>query len=183
MRIIGGKYGGIQLNQPHFEPTRPTTDIAKEALFNMIDNYFNFDNITFLDLFGGTGSISYEFASRGTIDITTVEQFNKCIDFIRKTSESLKLEGHKIMAMDVFQFIEQNNRSYDIIFAGPPYKMPRLRELPDIILEKQMIAGEGWFILEHDPNYNFDTHPHLWKRKKYGQTNFSIFINKKSEAI
>ena len=182
MRIIGGKHGGVFLNQPFFEPTRPTTDLAKEALFNMIDNYFNFENITFLDLFGGSGSISYEFGSRGTNDITTVEIYPKCLDFIRKTSTILKLEQHKIVPMDVFQFIENSKQSYDIIFAGPPYKMSRLKELPDLIIEKKMIQDEGWFILEHDPNYNFDKHPHFWKRKKYGQTNFSIFINKKSEV-
>lgn len=177
MRIIGGIHKGYNLKQPKLDPTRPTTDIAKEALFSIIDNYFNFDNIRFLDLFGGTGSISYEFASRGCNDITTVELFPKAVNFIKETSTKLKFEGHKILHMDVFQFIENTNESFDLIFAGPPYKMPFLDTLPDLVIQKGLIEGEGWFILEHDPKYNFDNHPNLWRRKNYGQTNFSIFTN------
>jgi 16S rRNA (guanine(966)-N(2))-methyltransferase RsmD len=177
MRIIAGKYKGYVLKQPRLEPTRPTTNIAKEALFSIIDNYFNFDNIRFLDLFGGTGSITYEFASRGCNDITTVELHQQAIQFIRQTSEKLKMEGHRVLQMDVFEFINNTNEQFDIIFAGPPYKMPFLDTLPDVILQNQIIEGQGWFILEHDPKYNFDDHPHLWRRKNYGQTNFSIFVN------
>lgn len=178
MRIIAGKHSGYQLKQPKLEPTRPTTDIAKEALFSTIDNYFNFENIRFLDLFGGTGNISYEFASRGCEDITTVEIYPKAIQFIKNTSEKLQLEGHKILQMDVFQYIANSSEKFDVIFAGPPYKMPLLDTLPERVIERGLIDGEGWFILEHDPNYNFDKHPNLWRRRNYGQTNFSIFINK-----
>ncbi|MBK7958998.1 MAG: RsmD family RNA methyltransferase [Bacteroidetes bacterium] len=178
MRIIAGKHAGYKLNQPFFEPTRPTTDMAKEALFSIIDNYFNFENIKLLDLFGGTGNISYEFSSRGCEDITTVELHTKCVDFIKQTSEKLALPNHKILQMDVFQFLHSCHDTFDIIFAGPPYKMPNLATLPDIIIERKLIEGQGWFILEHDPNYNFDQHPNLWRRRHYGQTNFSIFVNK-----
>jgi 16S rRNA (guanine966-N2)-methyltransferase len=177
MRIIAGKHAGYVLKQPFFEPTRPTTDIAKEALFSVIDNYYNFENIKFLDLFGGTGNISYEFASRGCVDITTVELHTQCVEFIQKTSAKLELENHKIMQMDVFQYINNCRESYDVIFAGPPYKLTNLASIPDIIIERKLIEGLGWFVLEHDPHYNFDDHPHLWKRRKYGQTNFSIFVN------
>lgn len=177
MRIIGGLHKGYVLKQPKLEPTRPTTNIAKEALFSIIDNYFNFDNIKVLDLFGGTGSISYEFGSRGCTDITTVELHHEAIKFIEKTSEKLKLEGHKIIQLNVLDYIENCRESYDIIFAGPPYKMPEIPTLPDRILKRGMIEGKGWFILEHDPKYNFDHHPNLWKRRNYGQTNFSIFVN------
>ena len=114
-----------------------------------------------MDLFGGTGSISYEFASRGCTDITTVELFPKAVSFIKETSAKLKFEGHKILHMDVFQFIENTNESFDVIFAGPPYKMPFLDTLPDLVIQKGLIEGEGWFILEHDPKYNFDNHPNL----------------------
>jgi 16S rRNA (guanine(966)-N(2))-methyltransferase RsmD len=178
MRIIGGKHSGYNLRQPKLDPTRPTTDIAKEALFSSIDNYFNFENIKVLDLFGGTGSISYEFASRGCSDLTTVEIFPKAVEFIRHTSQKLALEGHKILQMDVMQYIVNCHESYDVIFAGPPYKMPLLDTIPDLVIHHQLIDGQGWFILEHDPKYNFDKHPNLWKRRNYGQTNFSIFVNK-----
>jgi 16S rRNA G966 N2-methylase RsmD len=99
------------------------------------------------------------------------------VRFIKETSAKLKFEGHKILHMDVFQFIENTNESFDVIFAGPPYKMPFLDTLPDLVIQKGLIEGEGWFILEHDPKYNFDNHPNLWRRKNYGQTNFSIFTN------
>lgn len=182
MRIIGGIHKGYKLNQPMLEPTRPTTDLAKEALFNILDNYFNFDNIRFLDLFGGTGNISLEFGSRGCTDITTVELNTEAIKFINKTSEKLGFTGHRILQMDVFDYIENCRESFDVIFAGPPYKLPNLAMIPDLIIQKGMIEGEGWFILEHDPKYNFDTHPNLWKRRNYGQTNFSIFTNARNEG-
>jgi 16S rRNA (guanine966-N2)-methyltransferase len=178
MRIIGGIHKGYILKQPKLEPTRPTTNIAKEALFSIIDNYFNFDNIKVLDLFGGTGSISYEFGSRGTENITTVELDTHAIKFIQKTSEKLNLVGHKILQMNVLDYIENCREEYDVIFAGPPYKMPEIPLIPDKIIERGLIEGEGWFIMEHDPKHNFDRHPHLWTRRNYGQTNFSIFVNK-----
>lgn len=177
MRIVAGKHKGYVLKQPRLEPTRPTTNIAKEALFSIIDTYYHFENIRILDLFGGTGSISYEFASRGCKDITTVELDSQAIQFIKKTSEKLEIEGHQILQLNVLDYIMNCRQSFDIIFAGPPYKMPEIPTLPDRILERQMIEGQGWFILEHDPKYNFDKHPHLWRRRNYGQTNFSIFTN------
>jgi len=177
MRIISGKHKGYRLNQPHFEPTRPTTDFAKEALFNVINNNFNFDNIRVLDLFAGTGAISYEFASRGCEDLTSVELHRKCVEFIKKTSEHLKFEGHKILQMDVFSFIETSRQKFDLIFAGPPYPLPNLSTLPDVVFEHQLVEGLGWFILEHNPKYGFEDHPHFWKKRQYGTTIFSIFVN------
>ena len=177
MRIISGKHKGYRLNQPHFDPTRPTTDFAKEALFNVINNHFNFDNIKVLDLFAGTGAISYEFASRGCTDITSIELHKKCVEFIKKTSEHLKLEGHKILQMDVFSFIENGRQQFDVIFAGPPYPLPNLASLPDVVFEHHLVEGEGWFILEHNPKYNFEEHPKFWKKRQYGTTIFSIFVN------
>lgn len=147
-------------------------------MFNIINNYFNFENISFLDLFGGTGNISYEFGSRGCENITTVELDSKAINFIKSTSEKLELVNHKVLQMNVWDYIENCREEYDVIFAGPPYKMPYLDKLPDKIIEHEIIEGQGWFILEHDPKYNFDDHPHLWERRTYGQTNFSIFVNK-----
>lgn len=175
MRIVGGRFKGTRFNPPKLKPTRPTTDIAKEGLFNFVGNYYNFDNIRFLDLFGGTGSISYEFASRGCPDITTVEQYPKCIRFIRETSESLGLEQHRILQMDVFQFIANCNEQFDLIFAGPPYPLPNLATLPDLVFEQDMLEGAGWFILEHNPQHDFSDHPKYIHHRNYGTTIFSIF--------
>lgn len=180
MRIIGGKWSGLNLKVPTFAPTRPTTNIAKEALFNIIDNNFNFENIRFLDLFAGTGQLSYEFASRGCTDITSVEIFNKCLHFIEQTRKQLKIEGMRIVPMDVFKFIETNGEHYDVIFAGPPYPLPNLASIPDKIFEYNLIEGQGWFILEHNPQHNFKSHPNFYKSKNYGQTIFSIFVNKET---
>ena len=130
MRIIAGKHSGYILKQPMLEPTRPTTDIAKEALFSSIDNYFNFDNIRFLDLFGGTGNISYEFASRGCEDITTVEIFPKAINFIKNTSEKLQLKGHTILQMDVFQYI---NSCSDFTILVLPHPLSPAINIPLLI--------------------------------------------------
>lgn len=177
MRIIGGALKGIRFQPPQDIPTRPTTDFAKEALFSVINNSFNFDNIKVLDLFGGTGSISYEFSSRGCEDITTVEIFPKCANFIKKTVAELKLKGVKVLQMDVFDFIRNSSASYDVIFAGPPYPLPDIPAIPDLILEHKLIEGLGWFILEHNPHHNFEKHPHFFKSKKYGTTIFSIFVN------
>lgn len=180
MRIIGGKHKSKRFNPPKNIPTRPTTDIAKEALFNILQGYYNFENIRFLDLFGGTGSLSYEFASRGCKDITTVEIFPKCVQFIRKTSKELEMSGHRITQGDVFKFIESCGEQFDVIFAGPPYPLPNLASIPDKIFEHKLVEGEGWFILEHNPNHNFETHPHFQASRNYGSTIFSIFTNNPS---
>lgn len=177
MRIIAGKYGGRFLKTPEFAPTRPTTNIAKEALFNTLSNYYNFDNISYLDLFGGTGQLSFEMASRGCMDITIVEMHPPCVNFIEKTRDELEIEGMQVVAMDIFKFIPLANRRYDLIFAGPPYPLPNLDEIPDLIFENNLVEGEGWFILEHNPQHNFKDHKHFYKKKKYGQTIFSIFTN------
>lgn len=177
MRIIGGELKGIRFEPPKNIPTRPTTDIAKEGLFNVINNNFNFDNIKVLDLFGGTGSIAYEFASRGCTDITTVEIYPRCADFIKQTATKHQLKAIKVMQMDVFNFIKTTNEKYDFIFAGPPYPLPNLGTIPDHIFNHHLVDGPGWFILEHNPNHNFEDHPHYWKQKKYGTTIFSIFLN------
>jgi len=182
MRIISGKYKARQFHPPQNIPTRPTTDFAKEGLFSFINNYYNFENIKMLDLFGGTGSISYEMASRGCKDISTVEIFPKCANFIKKTIEELKIEGIQVFQMDVFKFIETAHQQYDLIFAGPPYPLPNLATIPDLIFEHNLVEGEGWFIMEHNPNHNFEQHPHFEMSKNYGTTIFSIFTNAGKKA-
>ena len=182
MRIIGGNLKSIRFEPPKNIPTRPTTDFAKEGLFNMLNNSFYFDDIKVLDLFGGTGSISYEFHSRGCEDITTVEIFPKCVDFIKKTVEHHNMKGMKVLKMDVFRFIESAHQKFNVIFAGPPYPLPNLNTIPNLIFQYGLLEGNGWFILEHNPNHNFDNHPHFLKKKNYGTTIFSVFSNIKPEV-
>jgi 16S rRNA (guanine966-N2)-methyltransferase len=182
MRIIGGNLKSIRFEPPKNIPTRPTTDFAKEGLFNIINNSFDFEGIKMLDLFGGTGSISYEFASRGCEDITTVEIFPKCADFIKATALKHNLKAIRVLKMDVFKFIETAHQKFDVIFAGPPYPLPNLNTIPDLIFKYQLLQGEGWFILEHNPNHKFENHPHFYKSRNYGTTIFSIFMNEPKKS-
>ncbi|HLY68848.1 MAG TPA: RsmD family RNA methyltransferase [Puia sp.] len=178
MRIISGTLGGRRIQPPTKMPnTRPTTDIAKEGLFNILQNNVDFENIKTLDLFGGTGSISYELASRGAYDLTVVEKDFLMYEFIKKTSQQLDLQNFKVIKMDVFRFLEQCNESFDFIFAGPPYALQNIDELPVRIGQKNLLNKEGWFVLEHTPRNEYQTYPMFVKQRNYGTTIFSIFIN------
>ncbi|MGB1241616.1 MAG: RsmD family RNA methyltransferase [Chitinophagales bacterium] len=174
MRIIGGKHKGYRFTPPKKTPARPTTDRAKEALFNILYNTFDFEYTKVLDLFGGTGSLSYEFASRGCKDITLVEIDKGNIRFIHRIVEKLEFPI-RIVQLDVFKFMRTNPLQYDLIFAGPPYPLPNLDSIPDKIFEHNVIAPEGWLVLEHNPKHNFDDHPHFLEKRNYGTTIFSIF--------
>ncbi len=159
---------------PH---TRPTTDIAKEGLFNILQNNLEIDELKVLDLFGGTGCISYELASRGAPDITIVEKDDKMYDFIKKTSAELGFENFKVMKSDVFRFIETATARYDFIFAGPPYALSTIDELPVKVFEKNILKPGGWFVLEHTPRNDYKKFAHYKTERNYGTTIFSIFIN------
>lgn len=178
MRIITGKYGGRRINPPSKMPyTRPTTDVAKEGLFNIIENNIAIYGIKTLDIFGGTGSISYELASRGAKDITIIEKDTSMHAFIKKTVADLKIENCEVLKMDVFRFLETTRDSYDFIFAGPPYALKNIDELPLIIREKNLLKPKGWFILEHTPANNYENEPLFKTSRNYGTTMFSIFVN------
>lgn len=178
MRIIGGEHGGRKFSPPSKMPfTRPTTDVAKEGLFNILQNNLDISALKTLDLFGGTGSISYELASRGAKDMTVVEKDLSMYEFIRKTSETLKLEHFKLIKMDVFRFISECTEKFDLIFAGPPYALPGIDDLPKLIFEKQLLNPKGWFVLEHEPKNNYKGFPFYKTERNYGTTIFSIFIN------
>lgn len=177
MRIISGEHGRRRINPPANMPhTRPTTDIAKEGLFNIISNNLAIDELKTLDLFGGTGSISYELASRGAKDLTVVEKDSKMYEFIKKTAIELKLENFKVLKADVFRFIEQCTDKYDFIFAGPPYALGNIDDLPRLIFEKQLLNSKGWFVLEHTPRNDYKKFPFYTTERNYGTTVFSIFI-------
>ena len=179
MRIISGSLGGRRINPPsHMPYTRPTTDIAKEGLFNILQNNLDFEELKTLDLFGGTGNISYELASRGASDLTVVEKDPKMFEFIRKTSAELKLENFKVVRSDVFRFIDVCTEKFDLIFAGPPYALQTIDELPKKIFEKGLLNEGGWFILEHTPRNHYENAPFFHNSRNYGTTVFSIFINK-----
>lgn len=176
MRIISGKFGGRKIHPPHNMPyTRPTTDIAKEGLFNILQNRVQIDGASSLDLFGGTGCISYELASRGAAELTIVEKDNQMADFIKMNIEKLKIEQVQILRMDVFQFINTCTNQYDIIFAGPPYALNTIDDLPRIIVERKLISPEGYFILEHTPRNNYKNFEGYSFERNYGTTIFSFF--------
>lgn len=178
MRIVGGEHGGRKFNPPSKMPyTRPTTDIAKEGLFNVLQHKLDIEELKTLDLFGGTGSISYELASRGARDLTIVEKDTAMYEFIKKTSNELRIENLKPVKMDVFKFIGQCMDKFDFIFAGPPYALTTIDELPRLIFEKQLLNPEGWFVLEHTPRNDYKSFPFYKTEKKYGTTIFSIFVN------
>lgn len=177
MRIIGGEHGGRKFNPPNKMPyTRPTTDIAKEGLFNVLQHSLEFGELKTLDLFGGTGSISYELASRGVADLTIVEKDNLMYEFIKKTSTALRIENLKAVKMDVFKFINQCTDKFDFIFAGPPYALISIDDLPKQIFEKQLLTKNGWFVLEHTPRNDYTTFPFYKSERNYGTTVFSTFV-------
>lgn len=177
MRIISGAHGRRRINPPANMPhTRPTTDVAKEGLFNIISNNLDIGELKTLDLFGGTGSISYELASRGAKDLTIVEKDSKMYEFIKKTANELKLVNFNVLKMDVFKFIEQCANKFDFIFAGPPYALGNIDDLPRFIFEKQLLNNKGWFVLEHTPKNNYKKFPFYTTERNYGTTVFSIFI-------
>lgn len=181
MRIIGGEHGGRRINPPAKMPyTRPTTDVAKEGLFNILQNNLEFDGMKTLDIFGGTGSISYELSSRGATDLTIVEKDTAMFEFIKKTSTDLKLENFKVIKMEVFKFLENCSDQFDFIFAGPPYALNTIDEIPKKIVEKQLLKPNGWFVLEHTPRNNYEGYPLFVTARNYGTTIFSIFVNKKA---
>ena len=177
MRIIGGEHGRRRISPPANMPyTRPTTDVAKEGLFNVISNKLDIEELKTLDLFGGTGSISYELASRGANDLTIIEKDPKMYEFIKKTAGELKLENFKVLKLDVFKFIDQCADKFDLIFAGPPYALGNIDDLPKLIFEKQLLKAKGWFVLEHTPRNDYKKFPFYSTERNYGTTIFSIFI-------
>jgi 16S rRNA (guanine966-N2)-methyltransferase len=178
MRIISGTHGGRKISPPAKMPyTRPTTDVAKEGLFNIIGNNLLISSLKTLDLFGGTGSISYELASRGANDLTVVEKDAVMYEFIKKTAAVLGFENLKVLKMDVFKYLDQCSETFDFIYAGPPYALTTINDLPKKIVEKKLLNTNGWLVLEHTPANNYKDFPLYKTQRNYGTTIFSIFIN------
>ena len=177
MRIISGQYGGRRISPPPKMPhTRPTTDIAKEGLFNILQNNISFEGIETLDLFGGTGSISYELASRGAKKLTVIEKDSVMYEFIKSTASSLGIDNLRVLKSDVFRFLETAKENYHFIFAGPPYALTIIDDLPRKIFEHNLLKPGGWFVLEHTPRNDYKKFEHYRTERNYGTTIFSIFI-------
>jgi 16S rRNA (guanine966-N2)-methyltransferase len=178
MRIIGGTHGGRRIKPPTDMPhTRPTTDIAKEGLFNILQNQIDFTTLETLDLFGGTGCISYELASRGAKQLTIVEMDNKMYEFIKKTSASLAFENFQVIKGEVFSYIANCKQQYDFIFAGPPYALGTIDELPREIFKHNLVKPGGRFVLEHTPRNNYKEFEYFVRERNYGTTIFSTFMH------
>ena len=175
MRIVSGSHKSKRITAPKKLPVRPTTDMAKESLFNILNNDYFFDEISVLDLFSGTGNISYEFASRGTRKIICVDQNNHCVKFIQKTVQELNFESINVIQSEALDFLQKQNISQDIIFADPPYNFDQFEDIISIVFEKKLLSIQGNLILEHSKEHNFSTHAFFKKTKRYGNVNFSFF--------
>ncbi len=181
MRIVGGTFGGRRFNPPANIPARPTTEVAKEGLFNILNNMIDLDEAKTLDLFGGTGSISYELASRGATDLTLVERDDRTFDFIKKTAKELGIaDNMQLIKGDVFRYMKQCTEQFNFIFAGPPYALENIDEIPELVFEKKLLLPEGIFVHEHTPRNDYQNHPNFGRMKNYGTTVFSFFIQPKA---
>ena len=175
MRIVSGSHKSKRITAPKNLPVRPTTDMAKESLFNILNNRYYFDEVRVLDLFSGTGNISYEFASRGTEQILSVDQNFNCIRFIQQTAKELSFDAISTIQADVFEFLTRHNREYDIIFADPPYELEGLNKIIETVFEKNILSKDGMLILEHSKEQDFSEHPFFANKRRYGNVNFSFF--------
>lgn len=179
MRIIGGSHKGRRINAPGNLPVRPTTDMAKEALFNILHNYYDFEGIMVLDLFAGIGSISYDFASRDAAEVHSVELNPRCASFISETTRKLDLRNLFVIRANVFTYLARGgNKKFDIIFADPPYNLEDIETIPDLVLKHEWLKDDGWLIIEHPAEIDFSGHPALDQHRNYGKVNFSMFSKK-----
>jgi 16S rRNA (guanine966-N2)-methyltransferase len=177
MRIISGKFKGRRLTAPRNLPVRPTTNFAKESIFNVLHHRVAWEELKVLDLFCGTGNISLEFISRGVHSVLSVDSHSGCIKFIRDCCKLLEVENLHLLKRDALQFIQTTSANFDLIYADPPYDLKELAALPDMVLTKNILTPSGWFILEHGPKQDFSAHPHFYLHRNYGHVNFTIFSN------
>ena len=175
MRIIGGTHRGRVIHPPKGLEVRPTTDLAKESLFNILNNRIDFEDIAVLDLFAGTGNISLEFASRGALKVISVEKNHKNAAFIAKAAADFQLLNVQVRKADAYRFLGEYKLKFDVIFADPPYEMKETNTIPDKIFSLSLLNDEGWLIVEHDKTLNFTTHPRFTDERKYGKVHFSFF--------
>ncbi|MCX6270237.1 MAG: 16S rRNA (guanine(966)-N(2))-methyltransferase RsmD [Bacteroidetes bacterium] len=175
MRIISGSHRGRRITAPANLPVRPTTDLAKESLFNILWNHFDIEEIRVLDLFSGTGNLTYEFASRGAKEVVAVDIDTRCTRFIIKMAEELSFRQVRVIRADVFNYLKHRGEGFDVIFADPPYDMDNIIDLPVRIMEGNWLNPEGWFIIEHSAFIGFSAYPGFFDVRKYGKVHFSFF--------
>ena len=175
MRIIRGKYGRRRFDVPKNITARPTTDFARENLFNVLENNDEIEDKKVCDLFAGTGAISWEFVSRGASSVTAVEQAPVQSVFIRSVKEKLGDTALRVVRGDVFRFIERTAEAYDVVFADPPYALKELETIPELIFQNNLLKEGGLLVLEHGKDNNFEENPHFLERRVYGSVNFSLF--------
>ncbi len=175
MRIIGGTLKGLRLNPPKNLPVRPTTDLAKEALFNILQNQIEFEGLKVLDLFSGTGNISLEFASRGAAEVISVDRSIHCVHYLKDTSRQHKLENVKVHKDDVFKYLQLETEQFGLIFADPPYDLNHIPNIPKVIFEKSLLLPDGLLIVEHQSMQNLSNHPAFVEQRRYGHSSFSFF--------
>jgi len=182
MRIVGGKYRGRVFDPGKKFKARPTTDMAKESLFNVLQNSVDFETIKALDLFAGTGSISYELASRGSTDVTAVEINPMHVQFIKEVIEKLGEKHIRLVKTNVFVFTKRIHEQFDLIFADPPYDHPKFNEVADLIFNNKLLKPEGLFILEHNSLFDYSKHPNFKELRRYGSVHFSLFTAEPNES-
>jgi len=175
MRIISGTLKGRSLIAPSGLPVRPTTDFARTGLFNLLNSRIYFEDISFLDLYCGTGAISLEMASRGCNDITSIDSNRNCIQFVSQTATKWGVKGIRTIKSDVMDYVKNCRVSFDLVFADPPYALREVEKLLEAIIEKNLVKPGGLFIIEHDQKQSFAENPHFLELRKYGNVNFSIF--------
>ena len=175
MRIITGQFKGRHFDIPRTFKARPTTDFAKENIFNVLNGYIAFDGITALDLFTGTGSISLELVSRGCKEVVSVEKDRDHARFIADCMKKINAENDILIRGDVFRFLKSCHQKFDLIFADPPYALPELDTLPNLVFEHDLLAADGVFVFEHGKHNDFSAHPRFKEHRSYGSVNFSIF--------
>lgn len=176
MRIIGGRYKGKTIKVPAGLPVRPTTDFAKEGLFNILANKLDFENCSMLDLFSGTGHISLEFASRGSREIVSVDKNFKCTGFLKSMNKELGFNIH-VIKEDVFDFLKHVTSKFDLIFADPPYDLKEIPDIHKLVFQKDLLKPEGWLIIEHGSKTKLEDLKGFVQQRKYGNVNFSFFQN------
>ncbi len=176
MRIIRGKYGRRRFDVPTNISARPTTDFARENIFNILENMVDFDDLDALDLFAGTGAISFEFLSRGCRSVTAIEKAATQYNFIRKVAQQLNCKNLQLVRGDALKYIETTLAKYDLIFADPPYDLPDFEKIPELILGSQMLKPGTIIVVEHSKKHDFSHLPGFSDHRAYGSVNFSIFI-------
>lgn len=175
MRIITGLYKGRHFDIPRTFKARPTTDFAKENIFNVLQGYIDFEDATALDLFAGTGSISLELVSRGCKQVVSVEADRDHANFIRQCFKKLNEDRDILVRGDVFRFLKSCHQKFDFIFADPPYALEDLAKIPDLVLNGELLNEDGIFVFEHGKNHDFSAHPRFLEHRSYGSVNFSLF--------